>query len=65
MANHPVFATPADVIRPIAAALETAQFLALDPQAKDLASDLIAWAQETAALMAANMQNEKPEVEHA
>ncbi|MBT0369638.1 hypothetical protein ISO36_04300 [Morganella morganii subsp. morganii] len=65
MANHPVFATPADIIRPIAAALETAQFLALDPLAKDLASDLVAWAQETAALMAVNMENEKPEAEHA
>lgn len=60
MSNHPVFATPADIIRPIATALETAQFLALDPQAKDLASDLIAWAQETAAQMAINMQNAKP-----
>ncbi|EPL8096135.1 hypothetical protein PN925_003876 [Morganella morganii] len=65
MSNHPVFATPADIIRPIAAVLEAAQFLALDPLAKDLASDLIAWAQETAALMAVNMQNEKPEAEHA
>ena len=64
MSNHPVFATPADVIRPIAAALEAAQFLALDPQAKDLANDLITWAQETAALMAINMQNEKLEAEH-
>ncbi|HEP0305180.1 hypothetical protein [Providencia sp. PROV273] len=64
MSNHPVFATPADVIRPIAAALEAAQFLALDPQAKDLSNDLIAWAQETAAQMAINMQNEKPEAEH-
>ncbi|UPK79984.1 hypothetical protein LW139_14305 [Proteus vulgaris] len=60
MPNHPVFATPADVIRPIAAALEAAQFLALDPQAKDLSNDLIAWAQETAAQMAIKMQNEKP-----
>ncbi|EPJ3802247.1 TPA: hypothetical protein U2R10_003863 [Proteus mirabilis] len=60
MSNHPVFATPADVIRPIAAALEAAQFLELDPQAKDLSNDLIAWAQETAALMATKMQNEKP-----
>ncbi|MEY0287861.1 hypothetical protein AB7303_01955 [Providencia rettgeri] len=64
MSNHPVFATPADVIRPIAAALEAAQFLALDPQAKDLSNDLIAWAQETAAQMAINMQNEKPRAEH-
>ncbi|HBO24904.1 MAG TPA: hypothetical protein DD649_18775 [Providencia sp.] len=60
MPNHPVFATPADAIRPIAAALEAAQFLALDPQAKDLSNDLIAWAQETAAQMAIKMQNEKP-----
>lgn len=60
MPNHPVFATPADIIRPIAAVLEAAQFLALDPQAQDLSNDLIAWAQETAALMAINMQNEKP-----
>ncbi len=60
MPNHPVFATPADIIRPIAAALEAAQFLALDPQAKDLSNDLIAWAQETAAQMAIKMQNEKP-----
>lgn len=64
MSNHPIFATPADVIRPIAAALEAAQFLALDPQAQDLSNDLIAWAQETAAQMAINMQNEKPEAEH-
>ncbi len=60
MPNHPVFATPADIIRPIAAVLEAAQFLALDPQAKDLSNDLIAWAQETAALMAIKVQNEKP-----
>lgn len=64
MSNHPVFATPADVIRPIAAVLEAAQFLALDPQAQDLSNDLIAWAQEIAAQMAINMQNEKPEAEH-
>ncbi|WP_274369232.1 hypothetical protein [Morganella morganii] len=60
MPNHPVFATPADVIRPIAAALEATQFLALDPQAKNLSNDLIVWAQETAALMAIKVQNEKP-----
>lgn len=60
MSNHSVFATPADVIRPIAVALEAAQFLALDPQARDLSNDLIAWAQETASLMAIKMQNEKP-----
>lgn len=60
MSNHPVSAIPADIIRPIAAALEAAQFLALDPQAKDLSNDLIAWAQETAAQMAIKMQNEKP-----
>lgn len=60
MPNHPVFATPADIIRPIAAVLEAAQFLALDPQAKDLSNDLIAWAQETAALMAIKVQSEKP-----
>lgn len=64
MSNHPVFATPADVIRPIAAALEAAQFLALDPKATDLSNDLIAWAQETAAQMAINMQHEKPGAEH-
>ncbi|EMU9121227.1 hypothetical protein AAAA28_07190 [Providencia stuartii] len=60
MSNHPVFATPADVIRPIAAALEAAQFLALDPKTTDLANELISWAQETAALMAIKVQNEKP-----
>lgn len=42
------YATPAEAIRPIAAALEAAQYLFNDEYGKDLAHDLIAWAQETA-----------------
>ncbi|MCX8958143.1 hypothetical protein [Erwinia psidii] len=42
------YATPADAIRPIAAVLEAAQYLFNDEYGKDLAHDLIAWAQETA-----------------
>ncbi|EAB9443264.1 hypothetical protein CSU32_02525 [Salmonella enterica subsp. diarizonae] len=45
---------PKDILRPIAAALEAAQYIALDPNGKDLAADLIAWAHETA--LAANAQ---------
>ncbi|EJM2518093.1 hypothetical protein NN677_001424 [Salmonella enterica] len=44
-----VYPHPKDILRPIAAALEAAQYIALDPNGKDLAADLIAWAHETAA----------------
>lgn len=44
-----VYTNPKDILRPIAAALEAAQYIALDPNGKDLAADLIAWAHETAA----------------
>lgn len=43
-----VYPNPKDILRPIAIALEAAQFIVLDPNGKDLAADLIAWAQETA-----------------
>ncbi|ECI3932532.1 hypothetical protein AHW90_03625 [Salmonella enterica subsp. enterica] len=53
-----VYPHPKDILRPIAAALEAAleaaQFIALDPNGKDLAADLIAWAHATA--LAANAQ---------
>ncbi len=49
-----VYPHPKDILRPIAAALEAAQYIALDPNAKDLAADLIAWAHATA--LAANAQ---------
>ncbi|EGZ9990614.1 hypothetical protein JJR77_000685 [Salmonella enterica] len=49
-----VYPHPKDILRPIAAALEAAQYIALDPNSKDLAADLIAWAHETA--LAANAQ---------
>ncbi|HFG5542238.1 hypothetical protein [Salmonella enterica] len=44
-----VYTNPKDILRPIAAALEAARYIALDPNGKDLAADLIAWAHETAA----------------
>lgn len=44
-----VYTDPKDILRPIAAALEAAQFIVLDPNGKNLAADLIAWAHETAA----------------
>lgn len=47
------YATPADAIRPIAAVLEAAQYLINDEYGKDLAHDLIAWAQEIAVRTAA------------
>ncbi|EDY5733312.1 hypothetical protein GQ105_002073 [Salmonella enterica] len=47
-----VYPNPKDILRPIAAALEAAleaaQYIALDPNGKALAADLIAWAHETA-----------------
>lgn len=43
-----VYSNPKDILRPIAAALEAAQYIALDPDNTDLAHDLIAWAHETA-----------------
>lgn len=49
-----VYPHPKDILRPIAAALEAAQYIALDPNGKDLAADLIARAHETA--LAANAQ---------
>ncbi|HFW4209801.1 TPA: hypothetical protein ACIBOM_002792 [Salmonella enterica subsp. enterica serovar Reading] len=51
-----IYTSPKDILRPIAIALEAAQFIVLDPNGKDLAADLIAWAQETAA-HAANAHN--------
>lgn len=39
---------PRDAVAPIAAVLEAARFLALDPAVKDLANELIDWAHETA-----------------
>lgn len=51
-----VYTSPEDILRPIAAALEAAQYIVLDPNGKDLAADLIAWAHETAA-HAANAHN--------
>ncbi|EBA1296122.1 hypothetical protein DLP04_19530 [Salmonella enterica] len=53
-----VYPNPKDILRPIAAALEAAQFIALDPDNTDLAHDLIAWAHETAksAAKAPNVQ---------
>ncbi|HFE7519795.1 TPA: hypothetical protein ACGAD2_000252 [Salmonella enterica subsp. enterica serovar Newport] len=49
-----VYPHPKDILRPIAVALEAAQYIALDPNAGDLAADLIAWAHDTA--LAANAQ---------
>lgn len=49
-----IYPHPKDILRPIAAALEAAQYIALDPNAGDLAADLIAWAHATA--LAANAQ---------
>ncbi|ELM1343720.1 hypothetical protein Q3R21_002601 [Salmonella enterica] len=46
---HDAYLNPKDAIRPIAVALEAAQYIALDPDNTDLAHDLIAWAHETAA----------------
>ncbi|ENY5533293.1 hypothetical protein ACFZFR_000097 [Salmonella enterica] len=43
-----VYPNPKDILRPIAAALEAAQYIAADPNGKALAADLIAWAHETA-----------------
>lgn len=43
-----VYPNPKDILRPIAAALEAAQFIALDPDNTGLAHDLIAWVLETA-----------------
>ncbi|EDW0699831.1 hypothetical protein KV01_004282 [Salmonella enterica subsp. enterica] len=53
-----VYPNPKDILRPIAAALEAAQYIALDPGHSDLAHDLIAWAHETAdrAAKAPNVQ---------
>ncbi|SFN58629.1 hypothetical protein SAMN05216516_11133 [Izhakiella capsodis] len=42
------YSTPAEAIRPIAAVLEAAQYLFNDEYGKELAHDLLAWAQETA-----------------
>lgn len=43
-----VYPNPKDILRPIAAALEAAPFIALDPDNTDLAHALIDWAHETA-----------------
>lgn len=53
---YDAYLNPKDALRPIAVALEAAQFIALDPENTDLAHELIAWARETAA-HAANAHN--------
>ncbi|EJI6537914.1 hypothetical protein NFS12_001512 [Salmonella enterica] len=45
---YDAYPNPKDILRPIAAALEAAQYIAADPNGKVLAADLIAWAHETA-----------------
>lgn len=61
---YDAYLKPADAIRPIAVALEAAQFIALDPENTDLARELIAWALETAARASAAQRN-TPEVDNA
>ena len=61
---YDAYLKPADAIRPIAVALEAAQFIALDPENTDLAHELIAWALETAARTSAAQRN-SPEVDNA
>ncbi|EJI8087071.1 hypothetical protein NG357_001993 [Escherichia coli] len=61
MPNLNSYSTPEDVIRPIAAALEAAQYLILDEYGRDLAHDLIAWAQEAATRVAGIEQHAKAE----
>ncbi|WKM73963.1 hypothetical protein Q2T70_09690 [Klebsiella oxytoca] len=48
MLNLNSYSSPEDAIGPISAALKAAQYLILDEYGRDLAQDLIAWAQETA-----------------
>lgn len=43
-----VYPHAGDILGAIAAALNAAQLIILDPNAKDLAADLVAWAHETA-----------------
>lgn len=40
---YDAYLNPKDALRPIAVALEAAQFIALDPENTDLAHELIAW----------------------
>ncbi|EBA8547353.1 hypothetical protein CCW15_13920 [Salmonella enterica] len=61
---YDAYLKPADAIRPIAVALEAAQFIALDPENTDLAHELIAWALETAARASAAQRNTQ-EVDNA
>ena len=42
------FLDPAEAVSAIAAALEAALYISTDPAARDLTTELIAWAQETA-----------------
>lgn len=42
------FLDPAEAVDAIAAALEAALYIATDPTAADLVTELIAWSQETA-----------------
>lgn len=54
-----IYPSPRDVIRPLAVFLEAVQFLQLDPQAKDLTSDLIGYAQGMAQAHTLAAQNEE------
>lgn len=54
------FTNPKDAVRPIAAALEAAQYISLDPHWKSLSDDLVQWAHETA-IYAAQAQEKADE----
>ncbi|MBD2782660.1 hypothetical protein [Xenorhabdus szentirmaii] len=41
-----IYAHPADVMEPLAAFLKAVEFLRLDPEARDIEADLLAYAQQ-------------------
>ncbi|HAK3334004.1 TPA: hypothetical protein H2A59_004569 [Salmonella enterica] len=57
---YDAYINPADAIRPIAVALEAAQYIARDPENTYLANELVEWALKTAA-RASGAQRNTPE----
>ncbi|MBI6549938.1 hypothetical protein [Xenorhabdus lircayensis] len=64
-----IYAHPADVMEPLAAFLKAVEFLRLDPGARDIEADLLAYAQQLLQLYTNEAKNDygnaEPHVTHA
>ncbi|WP_237386110.1 hypothetical protein [Xenorhabdus sp. Sc-CR9] len=63
-----IYTHPADVLEPVAAFLKAVEYLRLDPEARDIEADLLAYAQQLLQLHANEAKNDygnaEPHVTH-